>query len=75
MSYAAPMPATTVPDVLALPRVPRPDTAVLSQRPVRSVTTAPQRRGGAPWHPHGGFETVTYIIDGIFEHADSNGGG
>jgi redox-sensitive bicupin YhaK (pirin superfamily) len=30
---------------------------------------------GTAWHPHRGFETVTYIIDGIFEHADSNGGG
>jgi quercetin 2,3-dioxygenase len=30
---------------------------------------------GTPWHPHRGFETVTYIIDGIFEHQDSNGGG
>ncbi|MFI9584237.1 pirin family protein [Streptomyces sp. NPDC052236] len=107
------MPATTVPDILALPRVPLPDTTVLSQRPVRSVTTAPSgvegegfpvRRAfagvstkdldpfihmdqmgevdyapgeprGTPWHPHRGFETVTYLIDGIFEHADSNGGG
>lgn len=30
---------------------------------------------GTPWHPHRGFETVTYLIDGIFEHQDSNGGG
>ncbi|MET9964590.1 pirin-like C-terminal cupin domain-containing protein [Streptomyces sp. NPDC006356] len=30
---------------------------------------------GTPWHPHRGFETVTYIIDGIFDHQDSNGGG
>jgi len=30
---------------------------------------------GTPWHPHRGFETVTYIIDGVFEHQDSNGGG
>src|SRR5215218_3145158 len=30
---------------------------------------------GTPWHPHRGFETVTYMIDGIFEHQDSNGGG
>ncbi|MFC7584976.1 pirin family protein [Nonomuraea antimicrobica] len=29
----------------------------------------------APWHPHRGFETVTYIIDGVFDHEDSNGGG
>lgn len=30
---------------------------------------------GFPNHPHRGFETVTYIIDGTFEHADSYGGG
>jgi redox-sensitive bicupin YhaK (pirin superfamily) len=30
---------------------------------------------GTPWHPHRGFETVTYIIDGEFAHSDSNGGG
>ncbi|TRW87898.1 pirin family protein [Mycolicibacterium sp. 018/SC-01/001] len=30
---------------------------------------------GTPWHPHRGFETVTYIIDGTFEHTDSHGGG
>ena len=30
---------------------------------------------GTPWHPHRGFETVTYIIDGTFEHSDSHGGG
>ncbi|CAM2897312.1 pirin family protein [Skermania piniformis] len=30
---------------------------------------------GTPWHPHRGFETVTYMIDGIMEHQDSNGGG
>ena len=30
---------------------------------------------GTPWHPHRGFETVTYIIDGVFDHHDSHGGG
>lgn len=106
------MPAVTVPDVLALPRVaaaPHP----ARERPLRSVTTAPRgfegegfpvRRAfagvdladldpfvhldqmgeveyapgeprGTPWHPHRGFETVTYMIDGIFEHRDSHGGG
>lgn len=30
---------------------------------------------GTPWHPHRGFETVTYMLDGTFEHADSHGGG
>ena len=28
---------------------------------------------GAPWHPHRGFETVTYMLDGEFEHEDSSG--
>jgi len=30
---------------------------------------------GTSWHPHRGFETVTYIIDGTFIHQDSHGGG
>ncbi|MBO0867596.1 MAG: pirin family protein, partial [Micromonosporaceae bacterium] len=30
---------------------------------------------GTPWHPHRGFETVTYMIDGEIAHQDSNGGG
>ena len=28
---------------------------------------------GAPDHPHRGFETVTYMINGVFEHKDSQG--
>jgi len=39
------------------------------------VDYAPGEPKGTPWHPHRGFETVTYIIDGIFDHQDSNGGG
>ncbi len=107
------MPAITVEDILALPRITGPDPAGSLDRPVTQVTTAPQgyegegfpvRRAfagidlrhldpflhmdqmgeveyapgepkGTPWHPHRGFETVTYIIDGIFEHRDSHGGG
>ena len=107
------MPAVTVDDLTVLPRVRRPDTGLVSPRPVRSVTTAPSglegegfpvRRAfagvdaalldpfimmdqmgeveyaagepkGTPWHPHRGFETVTYIIDGSFIHQDSHGGG
>jgi len=107
------MPAITVDDITALPRVPEPDPLATRQRAVKSVTNAPSafegegfpvRRAfagvdlrdldpfihldqigeveyapgepkGTPWHPHRGFETVTYIIDGIFEHHDSNGGG
>jgi quercetin 2,3-dioxygenase len=112
------MPAVTVENVLALPKIVVPaapaagDQPSLS-RPVRSITTAPSgfegegfpvRRAfagvalseldpfvhmdqmgevdygpgepkGTAWHPHRGFETVTYIIDGIFEHNDSTGGG
>src|SRR6186713_2884207 len=39
------------------------------------VDYAPGEPKGTPWHPHRGFETVTYMIDGTFEHSDSNGGG
>jgi redox-sensitive bicupin YhaK (pirin superfamily) len=107
------MPAITVDDVLVLPRVPQPDEASTTYRPVRRLTTAPSgyegegfpvRRAfagvpmteldpfihldqmgevdyapgepkGTPWHPHRGFETVTYMIDGTMDHQDSNGGG
>jgi redox-sensitive bicupin YhaK (pirin superfamily) len=30
---------------------------------------------GTNWHPHRGFETVTYLIEGQFRHQDSHGGG
>ncbi|MGH8987935.1 MAG: pirin family protein [Acidimicrobiales bacterium] len=107
------MPAVTVDDVLALPRIGTPDPLTAQRRPVRHVTTAPHglegegfpvRRAfagvsladldpfvhmdqmgeieyapgepkGTPWHPHRGFETVTYMIDGTFQHQDSIGGG
>jgi len=39
------------------------------------VDYAPGEPKGTPWHPHRGFETVTYMIDGIMDHQDSNGGG
>src|SRR6202012_4334883 len=39
------------------------------------VEDAPGEPKGTPWHPPRGFETVTYMIDGIFRHQDSNGGG
>jgi len=39
------------------------------------VDYAPNEPVGAPWHPHRGFETVTYVMDGVIEHHDSNGGG
>ena len=107
------MPAVTVENLLALPRVPRVDPTTDRSRPVVSVTTAPQgfegegfpvRRAfhgvdlraldpfihmdqmgeveyapgepkGTAWHPHRGFETVTYMIDGEMAHSDSHGGG
>ena len=106
------MPAITVDNTLALPRVIEPGPADVARR-VRSVTTAPRgfegegfpvRRAfqgvdladldpfihldqmgeveyapgepkGTPWHPHRGFETVTYMIDGQMAHRDSQGGG
>ncbi len=30
---------------------------------------------GTDWHPHRGFETFTYLMDGTFIHQDSHGGG
>jgi redox-sensitive bicupin YhaK (pirin superfamily) len=107
------MPAVTVEDLTVLPRVPEPDAATSTVRPVLATTQAPSahegegfpvRRAfagvnqahldpfihmdqmgeveyapgeakGTAWHPHRGFETVTYIIDGEFVHQDSQGGG
>ena len=104
------MPAVTVPDNLALPRIAVPGGTV---RPVKGLSDAPSgfegegfpvRRAfagvpaaeldpfihmdqmgeveygpgeprGTAWHPHRGFETVTYMIDGTFQHQDSTGGG
>ncbi|MEK7217099.1 MAG: pirin family protein [Chloroflexota bacterium] len=39
-----------------------------------AIEYAPGEAKGAPWHPHRGFETVTYIMDGAFQHHDSTGG-
>lgn len=39
------------------------------------VDYGPGEPKGTPWHPHRGFETFTYLIDGQFLHQDSNGGG
>jgi hypothetical protein len=39
------------------------------------VDYGPGEPKGTPWHPHRGFETVTYMIDGIMQHQDSAGGG
>jgi redox-sensitive bicupin YhaK (pirin superfamily) len=107
------MPAVTVENPLALPRIAEPDRTVALERPLVSLTTAPSgfegegfpvRRAfagvdlaaldpfvhmdqmgevdygpgearGTAWHPHRGFETATYMIDGVFQHRDSTGGG
>jgi quercetin 2,3-dioxygenase len=107
------MPAVTVPDNLALPRIEAPGAESAVLRPVTRVSDAPSglegegfpvRRAfagasvaeldpfvhmdqmgeveygpgepkGTAWHPHRGFETVTYMIDGIMQHQDSIGGG
>lgn len=37
------------------------------------VTVSAGEAKGAPDHPHRGFETVTYMIEGVFEHKDSGG--
>src|ERR1700694_1663628 len=109
--YGGPMPAVSV-DTINLPKISAPAADAL-ERPVRSVTTAPQgfegegfpvRRAfggvdladldpvihmdemgevdygpgeprGTDWHPHRGFETVTYMLDGTFQHQDSHRGG
>ncbi|HUR17328.1 MAG TPA: pirin family protein [Acidimicrobiales bacterium] len=39
------------------------------------VEYSPGEPKGTNWHPHRGFETVTYMIDGTFQHQDSHGGG
>jgi redox-sensitive bicupin YhaK (pirin superfamily) len=40
-----------------------------------AVEYAPGEAKGAPDHPHRGFETVTYMLDGKIRHRDSHGGG
>ena len=37
------------------------------------VELGPGEAKGAPDHPHRGFETVSYILDGVLEHEDSAG--
>jgi quercetin 2,3-dioxygenase len=39
------------------------------------VEYGPGEARGTAWHPHRGFETATYMIDGVFQHRDSTGGG
>ncbi|MEX2247750.1 MAG: pirin family protein [Dehalococcoidia bacterium] len=42
---------------------------------IGAVEYAPGEAKGTAWHPHRGFETVTYMIDGALEHQDTTGGG
>jgi redox-sensitive bicupin YhaK (pirin superfamily) len=42
---------------------------------VGPMVNGPGEAKGAPWHPHRGFETVSYIMDGEIAHHDTNGGG
>src|SRR2546423_10548170 len=42
---------------------------------VGPVLNGPGEAAGAPWHPHRGFETVSYVMDGEISHHDTNGGG
>src|ERR1051325_9099650 len=37
------------------------------------VDLAPGGTGGVPDQPHRGFETVTYLLEGAFQHRDSGG--
>jgi len=37
------------------------------------VEFGPGEAAGAPWHPHRGFQTISYLLDGELEHKDSTG--
>ena len=55
------------------------DTAVLDpfihMDQMGSIDYGPGEPTGTNWHPHRGFETVTYMLDGAMQHQDSHGGG
>ncbi|MGH8994063.1 MAG: pirin family protein [Acidimicrobiia bacterium] len=42
---------------------------------IGEIEYGPGEPKGTAWHPHRGFETVTYIMDGAIRHEDSTGGG
>ncbi|HYU23691.1 MAG TPA: pirin family protein [Thermoanaerobaculia bacterium] len=54
------------------PRLDHLDPFLLLDR-MGPVTHGPGEAKGAPDHPHRGFETVSYILDGAIEHEDSQG--
>src|SRR5260370_9233922 len=54
------------------PRLDHVDPFLLLDR-MGPITAGPGEAKGAPDHPHRGFDTVTYILDGAVEHEDSQG--
>jgi redox-sensitive bicupin YhaK (pirin superfamily) len=54
------------------PRLDHLDPFLLLDR-MGPVTHGPGEAKGAPDHPHRGFETVTYVLEGAIEHGDSQG--
>src|SRR5437870_12370448 len=54
------------------PRLDHLDPFLLLDR-MGPVTHGPGEAKAAPDHPHRGFETVSYILDGAIEHEDSQG--
>jgi len=54
------------------PRLDNVDPFLLLDR-MGPINAGPGEAKGAPDHPHRGFETVTYILDGAVEHEDSQG--
>jgi redox-sensitive bicupin YhaK (pirin superfamily) len=54
------------------PRLDHVDPFLLLDR-MGPIAAGPGEAKGAPDHPHRGFETVTYILDGAIEHEDSQG--
>ncbi len=42
---------------------------------IGEIEYQPGEPTGTSWHPHRGFETVTYMMDGVLRHQDSTGGG
>lgn len=54
------------------PRLDQLDPFLLLDR-MGPVVHGPGEAKGAPDHPHRGFETVTYVLEGAIEHGDSQG--
>jgi len=67
------MPAITVDDITILPRIPEPDPLVARQRPVRSVTVAPQGYEGEGFPVRRAFAGVDLAELDPFVHLDQMG--